>query len=94
MTARELIKENGYEDIVIFENPSYDSALIGISEDNRAIYDYDKMIEFLMSEDDLSYEDAADMISYNTVRSLQYTPNSPIILYPLIDFDKVGGEEN
>lgn len=74
----------GYEDSVIFENPDYDSAIIGISEDNRIIYDYDKMIDFLVTKDNMSIKEAADFISYNTIRSLPYIENSPIIMYPLI----------
>lgn len=48
MTAREKIEECGYEDVLIFDNPSYDEAFIGVSEDNRAVYDYDKMVESLV----------------------------------------------
>ena len=29
MTVAELISDYGYEDIVIFENPAYEDALIG-----------------------------------------------------------------
>ena len=49
-TARQIIEDNGYENVVIFENESYDSALIGISHDNRAIYSYDKMVEWYMEK--------------------------------------------
>lgn len=74
----------GYENSVIFENPSYDSAIIGISEDERVIYDYDKMIKYLVTEDDMTIEEASDFISYNTIRSLPYVENHPIIMYNLI----------
>ena len=42
MTARERIENEGYEDVIIFDNPSYDDALVGITNDNRAVYDYEK----------------------------------------------------
>lgn len=84
MTNREILCNVGYEDSVIFENPDYDSAIIGISEDNRIIYDYDKMIDFFVIKDNMSIKEAADFISYNTIRSLPYIENSPIIMYPLI----------
>ena len=45
---KELLVEMGYEDAVILENPDYDSAIIGVSESGRVIYDYDKMVEWLM----------------------------------------------
>ena len=41
---KELLVEMGYEDAVILENPDYDSAIIGVSESGRVIYDYDKMV--------------------------------------------------
>ena len=42
-SSAEVLLENGYEDVVIFQNYSYDDALIGVSEGGRAIYDYDIM---------------------------------------------------
>ena len=42
MTAEEKLIENGFSDIVIFQDYSYDDALIGVTHDNRAVYDYEK----------------------------------------------------
>ena len=73
----------------LFENPSYDDAFIGVSEDNRAVYDYDKMVLYLMDKDKMTAEDAVDFISYNTIRSLPYYEGSPIIVYRLTsDFEE------
>lgn len=80
---KELLVEMGYEDAVILENPDYDSAIIGVSESGRVIYDYDKMVEWLMETDGMTQEDAVDFIDYNTIRALPYFANSPIIMYPL-----------
>jgi len=44
MTAEEKLVENGYEDVIIFSGDSYDDALIGVSSDGRAIYDFDLMV--------------------------------------------------
>lgn len=44
LTAREKLLDLGYEDIIIFENESYDDALIGVSHDERAIYSFEKMV--------------------------------------------------
>lgn len=65
---------------VAFESPSYLNAIIGISHDDRLIYDYDKMIDCLIEEDGMSYEEAMEFIDYNTIRALPYYPNGPIIL--------------
>lgn len=84
MNAEERLLEYGYEGIKYLTNYSYDTALIGVSEDDRAIYDYDKMIEWLMEEEDWSYDEAADWVNYNTIRALPYMgEGAPIIMYPL-----------
>lgn len=36
--------ERNEVEIQVFESPSFESALIGVSHDNRAIYSYSKMI--------------------------------------------------
>ena len=78
------ILDQAFENFLIFENPDYDSAIIGITENNQAVYDYEKMIEHLMQEDDMDYEEAVDFISYNTIRSLPYAgEGAPIIMYSI-----------
>lgn len=64
----------------IFENPDYIDAVIGISDDDRVIYDYDLMVQSLMKEDGMSEEEAIDFISYNTMRTIPYMENAPIII--------------
>ena len=84
MTAEERLLEEGFEDIIIFKNPSYDDALIGVSEDGRAIYDYEKMIEGLMQEEDWTDDEAEDWVNYNTIRALPYMgEGAPIIMFPV-----------
>jgi len=88
MTQKELkqiIIDNGYEGIVLFENYDYVTAFIGISNDNKAIYDYDLMIEYLMKKEEFDDEiDAIEWIDYNTIRALPYMENAPIIKYNLL----------
>jgi hypothetical protein len=84
MNAEEKLLEAGYEGIKFFVNYSYDDALIGVSDDGRAIYDYEKMIEWLMDEENWSDEEAVEWIDYNTLRALPYLgEGAPIIMYPL-----------
>ena len=83
-SAEQVLLENGYEDVVIFQNFSYDDALIGVSEDGRAIYDYDIMVEWLVQTEGFTEEEAVEWIDYNTLRALPYIgPNAPIIMYRL-----------
>lgn len=65
---------------VAFESPAYLNAIVGISHDDRLIYDYDKMIDCLIEEDGMSYEEAMEFIDYNTIRALPYYSNAPIVL--------------
>jgi len=84
MTARDKLLEYGYEDTVIFENYNYDDAFVGVSDDGRAIYDYDLMIDYLMKYFDFTDTDAIEWIEYNTIRALPYAgDNAPIIMHRL-----------
>ena len=80
----EMYDEDELDEIVMFENPSYANAVIGISEDRRLIYDMDMMVECLMEEDGMEEIEAIEFIEYNTVRSLPYVPNHPIIKHNLV----------
>ena len=72
------------EDAIVFDNMSYDGSIVGVTTDNRVVYDYDKMVEELMADEGWSYEEAAEWINYNTIRSLPYAgENAPIIMYAL-----------
>ena len=61
-TAEERILDAGYEDVIIFSGDSYDDALIGMSHDGRAIYDYDLMVEWLVNKDGMTTEEAMEWI--------------------------------
>lgn len=82
MTLEEVNKfaEAEGEDIIAFSNPDYKNSILGISVDNRLIYDYDLMIKDLMETEDLSEIEAIEFIEYNTIRALSYYENAPIIL--------------
>lgn len=83
MTNEEVCKyaEDQEIDIKVFSNPSFKNSIIGISYDNRVIYDYDIMVYDLMKEEELSYEDALEFIEYNTLRAIPYMgADAPIIL--------------
>lgn len=84
MTAAEKILAAGYEDVVIFENYSYDDALIGVTEDGRAVYDFDRMVRWLMQTEGMTNLEAIEWIEYNTISALAYAgPEAPIIMYPI-----------
>lgn len=84
MNIEERLMNAGHEGVVYFVDPSYDDAIIGISHDERVIYDFDKMIECLMKEENMDVIEAIEWIEYNAVRSLPYCGDkAPIIMYPI-----------
>lgn len=83
-TAEDRLLEAGYEDVVILSDFSYDTALVGVSEDNRAVYDFEKMIDWLVEHHNWTREEAIEWIEYNTIRALPYAgEGAPIIFYPI-----------
>ena len=84
MDAEKRLSENGYENIKYLTNYSYDSALIGVTHDDRTVYDYDLMVKWLMKNKGFTETEAVEWIDYNTVRALPYMgSDSPVILYRL-----------
>ena len=75
------LKEYTHDPVVVFDNLDYDSALIGITEDNRAVYDYDLMIKYLMDTQGWDETESIEWIEYNTLRALPYVQGSPIVMY-------------
>lgn len=86
MTAKEKILEAGYEDVIVFENPSYDTALIGVTyRTNQAVYDYEMMVEYLVNEENMTYDEAADFVSFNN--SFFYGEGYPIVLHSFLEYN-------
>ncbi len=73
--------DNGYEGVKFLTNFSFDTALIGVSHDDRAVYDYDLMVEWLTTEEGFTEQEAVEWIDYNTIRALPYMGNDgPVVL--------------
>ena len=84
MSVKERLLDAGYEDAPHFINPDYEDALIGTTDDGRAVFNYDKMIECLMDEENWSYDEALDWVEYNVIRSVPYMgKRAPIIVHPI-----------
>lgn len=73
------------EEVLVFDAPDYIGAFVGLTYDNRALYAYDLMLEHLVGKEQMDQEEAAEFISYNTLRSLDYGAargdKVPVILY-------------
>lgn len=86
MTNREKVEEflNGDPDreVILYSNPSYEGALVGVTTDDRAVYSFDKMVESLMAEDNISEEEALEFIDYNTLGAY-IDPKQPIVIFDI-----------
>ena len=87
MTNREKLVDIGYENSIVYQNPDFDNAIIGVDEiSNSVIYDYEMMVGELMEKDNMSELQAVEFIDYNTIRATPYMPQPrPIILRKLLD---------
>ena len=79
---KEFLCGCGHEDAIVFENPDFLDAVVGTDERGRVVYDYGLMLECLMLEDGMEYDDAIEFVDYNTIRALPYMGEmAPVILY-------------
>lgn len=77
MNIREILPEGA----IILDNSAFDNSIIGVTLDGRLIYDYDKMIEEIIEDDGMSFDEAMEWIDYNTIRALPYAGiGAPIII--------------
>lgn len=72
------------EDTIVFDNPNFDNSIVGITINGNAVYDYSKMVNEMMEDDEISEQDAIDFIEYNTIRALPYAGEmAPVIMFPI-----------
>ena len=77
----EYCNENGFDNTVVFDNPSYDNSIVGITAEGRLVYDYQKMVEEFAKDNGVTELEAIEFIDYNTIRALPYFgENTPIII--------------
>lgn len=102
--VRKQIADAGYENSLFYDAPYFDGSIIGVDENGKVVYDYNKMVyEYIDDEfPNLNFEDqtevdeaitaAMEWISYNTIRATPYAgPLSPVIID--INHECDGGEE-
>ena len=85
--VRDLICELGHDQAIVFDNPDYDNAIIGITTNGKVVYDYSKMIESLMEQDKMTYLEAVEFIDYNTIRVIPYAGEYAPIIMEKLDFN-------
>ena len=84
-SLKEWLVDQGYEDAIVLESPTYRNAVLGISEDGRVIYSERIIIEDMVVDEGMGIDDAFDNFSYNLLRALRYMgEKAPIILHDIL----------
>lgn len=83
---REILCSMGFEDAIVFDGPSFDDAIVGVTDDGRVVYDYEAMIRQFSVEANVEDHEAMEFIEYNTIRALEYMgEKAPIIMRRLAE---------
>lgn len=83
-TVEQRLLDAGWEGSKYLIDYDYESALIGVTTNGRTVYDYNKMVEYLVNEEDFDDTEAVEWIDYNTIRALPYMgSDGPIVMYRL-----------
>ena len=90
-TPIDILVEKGYDDVIVFRNPDYTTALIGLTQDGNTVYDSDLMLTWLIVNEDMTEEEAEDFICYND--SFYYGEGYPIVYYGE-EYEEVMQEED
>ena len=82
--VEKILLKNGYEGVMFLTDYSYDGALVGVTTDKRAVYNYDAMVSWLVEQEDFEDDiEAMEWIDYNTIRAIPYFGSTaPVIYYP------------
>ena len=82
--VREALCDMGHDEAVVFDNPDFDEAIIGATEDGQVVYDYDTMVKCLAAKEGMTELEAMEFIDYNTIRAIPYAgEHAPIIMYSI-----------
>ena len=82
---REALCDMDHNESVVFDNPDYDDAIIGVTDEGQVVYDFDMMVQSLMKSDGIDETEAIEFIEYNTIRALPYAgEKAPIIMHKLM----------
>lgn len=83
-SLKQWLVEQGYDDSILLENPSYRNAVVGVSDEGRVIYSARIILQDMMIDEGMEYEEAIDHFSYNLLRSLPYMgERAPIIQHDI-----------
>lgn len=74
------------ESIILFDDPEFADAIVGIDEKDRAVYNFSLMVNQLMQDQSISEEQAIAYINEKTIPSTdEMGDRAPIIMYDLFE---------
>lgn len=74
------------EELIVFDNPEFDKAIVGVTTDNRVVYNYRAMAEYFASVNKCDVVEAMEFIDFNTIRALPYMGGyAPVIMFDIED---------
>ena len=78
---RELLSEV-CEDAVLFDNPSFDKSVVGLTTDGQIVCSLRSMVQELCEDDNIQEDEAREFVDYNTIRMLPYisAETRPVII--------------
>ena len=80
----QLLLDNDLEGTAYFTGDTYDTAIMGYTDDGNLVYSYDKMVEWLVENDNMDSIEAQEWIDYNVIRTIPYMGDKkPVIVYTL-----------
>ena len=72
--------ENEVEDVVLLApTEGLNKAIVGITDQNQAVYEHIKLLDAMMEAEGWDEEDAADWIAVNTLRDYSYRDRGPVV---------------
>ena len=80
---KEYLADTYGKGMLMLDGPEFDGGIIGVSDGGRLVYSYGKLVDALAEANGWSREDAVDWVEFNTLRSLPYYGNAPVVVYDL-----------
>lgn len=85
----QYVEEYGFEEDelpIILDSHAYDGSIVGITESNRLVYDYEKMIQEFARDEGCSELEAQEWVDYNTMRAIPYMGDKkPIVIVKTVE---------
>lgn len=74
---RDALCDMGHEEAVIFDGPDFDEAIVGVTDESQAVYDYDKMVQILVERDGMDEMEAVEFIKTTPSERFRMPVNTP-----------------